>query len=404
MRRNTGFLKGFIAGVLTLALLFSVYMGVKGLLEVAYRSGLPLTSREYRDVGDKMRELGRVLEEHYLEEVEVQAMEEEALRGFVAGLGDPYTTYFSQEEYSSFLEKMEGSYEGIGVVISYGESEEEILVVAPFPGTPGAMAGIQPGDRIMEVDKEPVSGMSLDMIVERIKGEKGTQVSLTLYRKRTEETLEVQVTRDVIDVPTIDHAMLEDQIGYIQIAGFEENTYDQFKEALEDLEGQGIKGLVVDLRNNPGGFMHIVAAIGNELVPEGMIVYTEDKNGERSELKSDNKTPFDKPLVVLVNEYSASASEILAGAVKDRGVGTVVGVQTFGKGLVQRNFELGDGSAVKVTIAKYYTPNGSYINGVGIAPDVVLPLEEAPEGAEQAEGPVMDNQLQKAVEIIRSQQ
>jgi len=348
------------------------------------------SNSSYESFDEKTQEVLDVLNENYFENVDDQALYEEAIRGMVAGIGDPYTSYFTKDEYASFNEKMEGSYEGIGVVVSYGESEDIIVVVAPFKNSPGEKAGVKPSDRIIAVDEVDVIGMPLDEVVSRIKGEKGTTVVLTM--RRGEEEIDIPIVRDVIEVPTVEQKMLDGQIGYIQMSGFDLITEEQFKKALSDLEKQNEKGLIIDLRNNPGGYLHICVAIVEELLDKGMmVVYTEDKAGNKEELITEDSNKFDKPLVILINGNSASASEILAGAIKDHEKGVLVGETTFGKGLVQRTFDLDDQSAIKVTISRYYTPDGYYIHGVGIEPDVVVAYD--PESEE-------DNQLNKAIEVI----
>ncbi|MBN2221772.1 MAG: S41 family peptidase [Vallitaleaceae bacterium] len=344
----------------------------------------------YESFDDKLNAVISTLEENYYEEIDKEALYEEAIRGLVAGVGDPYTSYFTQEEYNSFMEKMSGSYEGIGVVISYGESKEVVVVVAPFKNSPGEKAGIKPGDRILSVDGTDVIGMDIDKIVELIKGDKGTDVLVSVWREDKE--IELTITRDVIEVPTIEYSLMDNQIGYIVMSGFDLITEEQFKSALADLEEQGAEGLILDLRNNPGGYLHIVYAIADELLDKGkMVVYTEDKNGNREELITQDEESFEKPIVVLINENSASASEILAGAIKDHELGTIVGKTSFGKGLVQGSIELEDGSSIKVTVSKYFTPDGNYINEVGIVPDVEV---EADIETEQ------DEQLDKAIEVL----
>jgi carboxyl-terminal processing protease len=351
-------------------------------------------NEEYKDFDEKVNDVLGTLEDNYLEGVDADALYEEAIRGLVDSVGDPYTSCFTKSEYASFIEKMEGSYEGIGVVVSYGETQDVIVVVAPFKNSPGELAGMKPSDRIIAVDKVDVIGMSLDKVVERIKGKDGTEVVLTVLRESGEEMIEIDIPiiRAVIEIPTIEHELLEDNIGYIQMSGFDIITEDQFKAALKDLEKQDQDGLIIDLRNNPGGYLHIVYAIVDELIKKGnMVVYTEDRDGKREELITKNNHSFDKPLVILINGNSASASEILAGAIKDHEKGVLVGETSFGKGLVQRTFELDDDSAIKITISKYYTPDGHYIHGVGIEPDVVVEYDAESE---------TDNQLDEAIKVI----
>ncbi len=348
-------------------------------------------SSAYEDFDDKVEDVLEKLDTYYLEGVDTDALYEEAIRGLVDSVGDPYTTYFTKSEYESFTDKMDGSYEGIGVVVSYGDTEDSVIVVAPFKDSPGERAGMKPGDRIVKVDGVDVIGMSLDKVVERIKGEQGTEVIITVRRDEVE--LDIPIIRDVIEIPTIEYEMLEGNIGYILMSGFDIITEPQFEEALEDLEKQGQEGLIIDLRNNPGGFLHIVFAIVDQLIEKGnLVVYTEDRQGNREEWITKTGDSFEKPLVILINGNSASASEILSGAIKDLDKGVLVGETTFGKGLVQRTFDMDDGSAIKITISKYYTPSGSYIHDIGIEPDVDVELDTENE---------KDNQLDEAIRIMK---
>ncbi|RDY29544.1 S41 family peptidase, partial [Lachnotalea glycerini] len=266
--------------------------------------------------------------------------------------------------------------------------------------SPGLEAGILPGDILYKVDGTEVTGMEISNVVAMIKGEEGTTVNLTLVREGVSENIELTVERKQIEIPTISYEVLDNNIGYIYISEFDTITESQFTSALDDLNKQGIDGLVVDLRDNPGGNLDVVNSILDQILPEGMIVYTEDKYGEREEYKSDEENQFNKPLAVLINGNSASASEIFAGAIKDYGIGTLVGTKTFGKGIVQRLIELGDGTAMKLTISKYYTPKGYNIHKIGIEPDVEIELDESLK-TQAVITHDEDNQLQKALEIIR---
>lgn len=354
----------------------------------------------YEDLDNKLKDIDAIIDDKFYEDIDKQAMNEAAYEGYVSGLGDPYTTYFSKEKYNDFMEDSNGSYEGIGVVVTFGENGEDIEVVSPFAGSPGEKAGVLQGDRILKVDGTDVSGLSLEEVVKLIKGPKGTEVVVSVYRKTTDEMIDLTITRDVINMLTVTHEMLDGSIGYLTISGFQEVTYDQFKEAYDDLEKQGQKGMIIDLRNNPGGYVHIVSQITDELLGKGLIVYTEDKNGKREEIYSDAEHQFTKPLVLLVNAYSASASEILAGAVKDDKIGTLVGTTTFGKGVVQGTYQLEDGSAVKVTVAKYFTPAGNNIHGIGIVPDIVVELPKELQNQFRIERD-QDTQFIKAVEVMK---
>ena len=265
-----------------------------------------------------------------------------------------------------------------------------ITVVQAFEGTPAAEAGLQPGDILYQVEGEEVTGQDLTLVVTDLKGEENTEVHIGIVRDG--EILEMTLTRKNIEIPTVDYELLEEGIGYIAISEFEDLTDDQFMEAFEDLKSQGMEKLIIDLRNNGGGLVDVTCNILDQLLPEGTIVYTEDKYGERQTEYSDAEHYFDGEMAVLVNGNSASASEIFAGAIKDYGVGTLIGTQTYGKGIVQSLFRLEDGSAVKITVSRYYTPAGNNIHEVGITPDIVLEYDESAG---------TDNQLERALEVLR---
>jgi carboxyl-terminal processing protease len=272
-------------------------------------------------------------------------------------------------------------------------------VITPFEGFPGAKAGIIPGDRIIRVDGNDVSGDTYEEAVAMLKGPPGTSVNVTLYREG-ECTFEIAIIREQIDIPTVSHRMLDDGVGYIRITNFDRVTYNQFVTAYEDLKSQNMQGLIIDLRNNPGGLLNIVTDMTNLLVPEGYIVYTEDRNGIREYIFSDAERHIEIPLALIVNGNSASASEVMAGAVKDMGVGSLVGTQTFGKGLVQNLFDLSDGTALKITIAKYYTPSGVCIHGEGITPCYIVDMPNELTTRLSALSLEEDPQLQKAIDVI----
>ena len=307
----------------------------------------------------------------------------------MAGLGDIYTCYYTPDEYASFMESSNGNYSGIGAMLSQDYSTGIITVVQVFEGSPAEEVGLQPDDILYKVKGEEVTGQDLSLVVTDLKGEEGTAVDISVMRG-TEE-IDLTVTRRKIEVPTVESRMLTDTIGYIGITEFDDVTDDQFLSALDELKEEGMQDLVIDLRNNGGGLVDVTCNILDELLPEGLIVYTEDKYGNRQEEYSDAEHYFDGKMAVLVNGNSASASEIFAGAIKDYGVGTLIGTQTFGKGIVQSLFPLSDGSAIKITVSRYYTPAGNNIHEVGIAPDIVLDKD-----TESAD----DNQLQKAIEVL----
>lgn len=346
----------------------------------------------------KIRQIEKTLDTYYVEDYDKELAEELMYTGLAAGVGDPYTYYLSADSLAEQMEKNSGHFVGIGVEI-YAGDDGYIVVSSVTPGGPAEAAGILAEDKITEVDGESITGKTAADVSALVKGEAGTDVTLTIFRESTGEVLEKTVTRQDIQVKTVSWRMMEDNIGYIAITNFRENTYSQFKEALDMLEAEGMEKLVLDLRNNTGGLVKSAHEIGEELLPEGIMVYTMDKDGNREDTLCDD-VYNDVPLVVLVNGNSASAAEILAGAIQDTGRGQLIGTTTFGKGLVQRLFTLPDGSGLNVTIQKYYTPNGTSIHGVGITPDYEVELPE--EYAQQTNIPAeADTQLQKAVEVCR---
>ena len=351
-------------------------------------------------VKKKTGEIEELINAYYLDEIDGQKVEDTMYTGMVAGLEDPYSVYYSKEELESMEESISGAYSGIGATLTQDPDTGELSVVSCFDGTPAQEAGLQPGDVITGWNGNSVEGMELSELVSKIKTDPEEQ--LTLEIERDGEILEVELTRREVQIPTVEYEMLDDQIGYIRLVEFDEVTADQFKEALEDLENQNMKKLIIDVRNNPGGVLQVVCDMLDQLLPEGLIVYTEDKNGNRKEYTSDEEHQFTKLLAVLANENSASASEIFAGAIQDYGIGTIVGTTTFGKGIVQRTFYLSDGTGVKLTVAKYYTPKGHDIHKKGITPDVETELDEELKN-QSSISHEEDNQLQKAIEVLQEE-
>ena len=340
------------------------------------------------------------LDKYYVEAFDKTLVEEMLYSGMAAGVGDRYTYYMPEENLEQYLENANGNFDGVGIEV-YTTQEGEVTVSRVMEGQPAEKAGMQEGDVIIGVDGEDMRGKLISDVAAKIRGKAGTKVTIQVLRKSTDETLEMTMERAVVVMESVSHRMINGNIGYISISGFKENTYDQFKTVLDALQEKGMQGLVLDLRDNPGGLVKSVYHIGEELLPEGTMVYTMDKQENREDLECDGEY-LDIPLVVLVNENSASASEILAGAVKDTERGTLVGMQTFGKGLVQRLFTLPDGSGLNVTIQKYYTPKGTSIHGVGVTPDEKVQLPEkylttALTDIPEAEDP----QLQKALEVMK---
>lgn len=350
----------------------------------------------------KLSEIEDLMNKYYLDEIDSGEVEACLYKGALAGLGDLYAAYYTQEEYQSLLDSTSGSYCGIGVEMSQNIATGIITVTRVFEGSPAGEAGMLPGDVFYMVEDTEVTGEDLTKVVSLIKGEEFTDVTIYVAREGESDYLEFQVERRTIEVPTVSYEMLENQIGYIAISNFDDVTTDQFLQAMDALEAQNMKALIVDLRNNGGGLVSSVRDILDRLLPEGLLVYTEDKYGVRENEVSDAEHFFDKPMAVLINGNSASASEIFAGAIKDYEAGTLVGTKTFGKGIVQKIFPLSDGTGVKLTVSKYYTPKGNNIHGIGIEPDVEIELEESLK-REAVIPKDQDNQLQKALELLKEE-
>ncbi len=391
------FAKGFILGMaVTLA------AGGVGLKVYDVAEDKKESKNAVNDVSmEKAKLIEEIIDERYTGEVDKELMEADMYKGMMISLGDPYSAYYTAEEYEELNTETTGAYKGIGVVMQMQMDTGMVKVVRCYEGAPGAKAGLLPEDILVQVNGEDISGLELSEVVDRVKGSKDEVAHLTVVREGEEDYLEFEVPLEEVNIPVVSHEMLEDNIGYIALYEFTEQTEPQYLEAFEDLQNQGMERLIIDVRNNPGGLLTSVCGILNDILPEGLIVYTEDKEGTREEIDSDGKNELDIPLAVLVNGNSASASEIFAGAIQDYEKGTIVGTTTFGKGIVQSVLPLSDGSAVKTTTAKYYTPKGRCIHGTGITPDVEVELTK---GLEQKAELTRqeDNQLQKAVETVKS--
>ena len=399
--QRNGYWSGLISGLLLAILLIGcIYIGkqvfqifeAKKIAEEAKAEDAELLN-DY--TAAKVEVIEDTIRQYYLEETDRSELENGIYTGLVNALEDPYSVYYSAEELEELQMSTEGIYYGIGAYLSKAATDEYCVISGVIENTPAQEANLRADDIIYMVDGVDVSGMDITEVVSLIKGEEGTQVVLTLVREGESDYLEIPVERRRIESPTVASEMLEGDIGYIEITEFDDVTEDQFAEALAECKGNGMKALILDLRSNPGGNLSTVCEISRMVLPKGMIVYTEDKYGKRDEYTCDGVRQLQVPAVVLVNGYSASASEILAGAMKDHGIATIMGTTTFGKGIVQRVISLSDGSAVKLTVSKYYTPNGNDIHEKGIEPDVVVEFDA---DAYYDEG--VDNQLQEAIKYL----
>ena len=349
----------------------------------------------------KIEELLAYIDLYYNDEYDADDVRDAIYEGTLSGLGDPYSVYYTADDYKDLQISTSGNYYGIGAGLLQNAKTMEVTVSKVYEGTPAEDAGLEDGDQILKVDDVEATSMELSNLVKKIRGEEGTTVHLQIYRESSGETLEVDVKRANVDLPSVSYEMLDGSIGYIQISEFQSNTAKQFKAAVKDLQSQDMKSMIVDVRSNPGGLITSVVDILDQILPEGTVVYTEDKYGKRENYTSDSNC-LKLPIAVLVNENSASASEIFAGAIKDYNYGTLIGVKTFGKGIVQTVYPLEDGDAIKITTAKYYTPNGNYIHKVGITPNIEVEYNYSGPKDEKYDKKY-DNQLQKAIEVLQDE-
>ncbi|MBS6170366.1 MAG: S41 family peptidase [Clostridiales bacterium] len=395
-KKKKGYGAGIVTGILATVLVsLLLLVGFRVITNTAgsYASG-KVTEKE---VSKKLNKLNALIDKYYLyeDEIDTDKLAEGIYSGYTSALGDKYTVYYDEDETKALMESTSGTFSGVGATLTKDADTGYATIVNVYEDSPAEKAGLKAGDILEKIDDHEVGDEQLDTVVSWIKGEKGTEVKITVLRDG--EELELTATRDTIEVKTVSYEMKENQIGYIRVSEFDTVTYDQFKEALDDLENQGMQGLIVDLRNNPGGSLDTVTNMLRLLLPEGTIVSTKDKNGKKDEITCDGTHEFKKPMAVLVNQYSASASEIFSGAVQDYGTAKIVGVTTYGKGVVQQLMDLGDGTCLKVTIAEYYTPNGRSINGKGVEPDVEVEYQY------DEENPKADNQLDQALSTVQEE-
>jgi len=345
--------------------------------------------------------LERLSEDYYGQKIDERELTYNAIRGMLRALNDPFTRFLDPEEHKKMREENEGNFVGIGAQLDVN-SKHQIYIKEPLPDSPAEKAGVKAGDIILKVNDEPITGMDIEDVVKKIRGEEGTKVKLTFLRKGEKKPVEITITRRVVQFRMVTFRMEDEvnKLGYIRLYQFNEQSDAQLDQALTKLENQGMRGLILDLRSNPGGLLDVAIDIGSRFIPGGPVVIIQERGGSRTphyvkESKHNQHKTY--PLVVLVDDHSASASEIVAGAIRDNKVGTLVGTRTFGKGRVQTIMPLNDGSAVAITTAKYLTPSGTDINKVGIKPDVVV---EVPDDADLTD-PKKDPQLLKAEEVLK---
>ena len=388
--------KEYAAGVLTGALVVTLTAGGVKFVQQRLDNGV---LSDFSHV-QKIEYLEKLIGQEYLGDVDKDEMAEGVYAGLIYGLGDVYSRYYTADEYAQETASTDGAYAGIGVSIQKNKNGG-VQIAECYEGGPGAEAGLQTGDVITAINDTDVTDMELADVVSIIRENKDKTIVLTVFRENEEKSREISVDVTDVELPSVFGEMLDEKTGYIQITQFTGVTPQQYKDMFAELKDKGMERLVIDLRDNPGGLLTSVCDILREILPEGLIVYTEDKYGNREEETCDGKHQLDMPLAVLVNENSASASEIFAGAVQDHEVGTIVGTTTYGKGVVQELRQLSDGSAVKLTVSNYYTPNGNSINKVGIKPDVEVKLASELLNKDEITHEE-DNQLQKTLDVIEN--
>jgi carboxyl-terminal processing protease len=397
-RRRSGFLPGLLVGFLIAVIAVGIFFALRGGsaagLAPVLSSGSAGNNAVDEAAVNKLKLLEQYIDYYYYKSDEVSKadMQDGMYKGLLNSLGDVYSCYFTPEEYQSLQQQTEGVYFGIGAYVSKDVETGACVISGVIKNSPAEAAGLMEGDIIYSVGGKEMNGLELEEVVSYIKGDEGTKVQITLIRNG--ESIDMEITRAKVTTPTVDSEMKENGIGYLQITEFDDVTTAQFEENMASLRAQGMKGLILDLRSNPGGNVTTVCEIAEKLLPEGLVFYMEDKNGKRTEYPCKG-ADFDLPLVVLVNEYSASAAEILSGAIKDAGIGKLVGKKTFGKGIVQTVAPLDDGSAIKLTIANYYTRNGNDIHLKGIEPDIEVDMD-----ADAYLENKIDTQLEKAIEVL----
>lgn len=394
-----GLLTGLAAMLAVLLVIFIVVWQL-GFVNIGNYQGSGTGNLLSQDEMNKIEMLYTLVKSNYYEDVDDGELVNGIYHGLLDGVGDPYSVYYTEEEYEDLMISTTGQYYGIGAQLMQDPDTMMVSISHVYDGTPAKEAGLKDGDTIVQVNDIEADTMELAQLVTHIRGEEGTTVHLKIYREGEKDYLEYDVERAKVDLPSVESRVLTDEIGYIQVLEFAESTPEQFEEAISQLQDQGMKKMIVDLRDNGGGVLESCREMLDVILPEGVVVYTEDKYGSRQNYYSDGETYMDLPIVVLVNGNSASASEIFAGAIRDYDYGTLIGTQTFGKGIVQSVTQLSDGSAVKLTTAKYFTPNGDYIHGVGITPDIELEYEYTGDEESDEYDYMADNQVLKAIEVL----
>ena len=402
------FLKGFLCGMLTTSMMLVVALTVgqfSGYIDLgAAWNRTDQDSTMKREVKQKASTIEKYIDAYYLDDINKDKMENSIYKGIVNGLGDDYAEYYTAEEYAEIMEKTSGTFYGIGAYVTQNTDTGAITIVKPMKNSPAEKAGLKAGDIIYAINDERVSGKDLSAVLAQIKGEEGSKVKLTIVRSRENDYLTFSVKRAKIQEDTVSYTMLNDKIGYIQITGFEEVTPNQFSTAVNALEKEKMEALILDLRDNGGGLLKSAVSMLDRVMSKGMVVYTKDKQGVSEKFYAEDVKHVSVPMAVLVNGNSASASEVFSGALQDKKKAKLIGTKTFGKGIVQTIFDLQDGSSLKMTTSKYYTPSGRNIHGTGLEPDIKVELDKSTVGQKDKNGKLKpDNQMQKAIDYLKGQ-
>lgn len=384
------FRKGLISGIVPV-LIIAVLVNI-----LVYRNMTSKRIEVSKDTVTKINKIEELIDDKYLFDYKKEDIETAIIKAYVSGLGDPYSEYYTEEEFEQIGQSAAGSYCGVGVYVTYDEDGRGIKILQVIEGGPAEDAGLEEGDIITAIDGNAIELDNFELATSPLAGEEGTKVTVTILRNGKEKDYEL--TRSVIKQNYVKSAMLDNNIGYVYLAQFTASAVEQFENAVDELKKNGAESIIFDLRDNPGGVLNGAVSILDYLLPKGLIAYVEDKYGNRTDYKStDGTDELDIPCVVLVNENSASASELFTGALKDRGYATVIGKKTFGKGIVQSLFSLGDGSGLKITVEKYFTPNGVCIHGTGIEPDIEVEYDEDKFNEDRT-----DTQIEAAIEYLEN--
>lgn len=399
MENKKSFIKGALLGALVMLLVVAIGTNIWKQVEIkSLGDGVAADQAVSEDeTDDKLKLLGGLIDQFYLypDEVDEDELRDGIYTGYVNALDDPYSVYYNEEQTKDLLDSTSGEYSGVGAVLSQNYQTRIVTIGNVYKDSPAEEAGLKSGDILYQVDDREIKDEDLSEIVTWIKGEEGTEVMLHVYRGENLDKVECKAIRRTIEVQTVEHEMMPEQIGYIRITEFDQVTLEQYKSALSDLENQGMTGLVIDLRSNPGGDLDTVAEMLKVISPKGLLVSYKTKEGTIKEYVNEENHQISVPMTVLVNQYSASASEIFAGTVQDYEIGKIVGMTTYGKGVVQQLIDIGDGTCLKLTIAEYFTAKGRSVDGKGVTPDVEVEYEP------DESNPEADNQLDKAIETVK---